>query len=127
MVLVTVFVLLFGAFLGVAWRRVASALRVEHVCEVRRHCDAGSIQVLAQAMQVLETRLRLASQGVELAGSDPVTLNSTYNYSVQYPAGGSWYTVTFTCTRNDGTQWNVSVVAPPAGSNTYPPLPSPGS
>jgi hypothetical protein len=125
MVLVTIFVVLFSAFLGVAWRRVASALRVEHLCEVRKQCDAGSIQVLAQAMQVLETRLCQTAKGVTLAGSDPVSLNSPLNYSVQYPAGGSWYTVTFACTSTDGTQWNVSVVAPPSGSSTYPALPSP--
>ena len=57
--LVVVFVVLFTAILGVAWRRVASALRVEHVSEVRKQCDQGSLQVLAEAMKMLETCLRL--------------------------------------------------------------------
>ena len=82
-------------------------------------------ELSSQAMQVLETRLCQTAKGVTLAGSDPVSLNSPLNYSVQYPAGGSWYTVTFACTSTDGTQWNVSVVAPPSGSSTYPALPSP--
>jgi hypothetical protein len=59
--LVVVFVVLFTAILGIAWRRVASALRVEHVSEVRKQCDQGSLQVLASAMKVLETRLRVDS------------------------------------------------------------------
>lgn len=122
LLLVMVFVVLFSAVLGIAWRQVASALRLEHVHELRKACDAGSIQVLAQAMQVLETRLVQTSQGVELAGSSPVALNSTFSYAQQY--GGSWYTVTFTCTKSDGSQWDVSVTAPPNGSSTFPSLPS---
>ncbi len=59
LMLVLVFVVLFTAILGVAWRRVASALRVEHLSEVRRQCDQGGLQVLADAMKMLETCLRL--------------------------------------------------------------------
>ena len=59
LMLVVVFVVLFTAILGVAWRRVASALRVEHVSEVRKQCDQGSLQVLAEAMKMLETCLRV--------------------------------------------------------------------
>ncbi len=65
LMLVVVFVVLFSAILGIAWRRVASALRVEHVSEVRKQCDQGSLQVLATAMRVLETRLRF--DGTNLA------------------------------------------------------------
>ena len=103
-----VFVVLFTAVLGVAWRRVISALRIEHVSEVRKQCDQGSIQVLAKAMQVLETRLcRNTPTATKLNGSDSSTI--TYGYNL--PNTTRWYTIKFTreSTDTDGTNWAVSV------------------
>jgi type II secretory pathway component PulJ len=104
LMLVMIFVVLFGAVLGVAWRRVASALRIEHVREVRTQCDKGSIQALAAAMQVLETRLRLGADGV--ARIDGATAASvSYKKSVD----GRWYLVGFTRDNAGGADWTVSV------------------
>jgi type II secretory pathway component PulJ len=109
LLLVMACVILFTAVLGVAWRRVASALRIEHVCEIRRQCDEGSIQVLAKAVQVLETRLRRNSTtSARIDGVDSLAI--TYRYqSDSLPNPSQWYTITFTRTNSDGTQWAVSV------------------
>lgn len=105
LILVMVFVVLFSAVLGVAWRRVVSALRVENVSEVRRQCDAGSIQVLAQAMKVLETCVRWSTDGATINGSTDATYKSQ-------GANGQWYKIVFTRT-SAGTAnpaaWSVSV------------------
>ena len=131
LMLVVVFVALFGAVLGVAWRRVASALRIERAAEVRRQCDRGSVQVLAQAMHVLEKRLRKDSAG-EVAldvssnvdGSDyrtSYTCRSREQYDISDDATSPdlrWYLVTFT--RENSQQgddgWKLSVT----GSKTIP-------
>lgn len=107
MLLVMVFVVLYTAILGVAWRRVASALRVECLSEVRRQEDRGSIQVLAQAMKVLETRLcwDAANNAAELAGST----DSTIVYSKTLDA--KYYTIAFTRMNEIGTKWSVNVTA----------------
>ena len=104
LLLVMVFVVLFSAILGVAWRRVASALRIEHVGEVRRQCDKGSIQALALAMQVLETRLRKGTDGIaRIDASD----DSVIQYKKQI--AGKYYKIILTRTTTDGTKWSVSV------------------
>ena len=108
LMLVIVFVVLFSAILGVAWRRVASALRVEHVSEMRRQCDSGSVQVLASAMKVLETCLRKASNGnVLLDGS-----TNTPKYYKKDIGDGKLYKITFTRTTPQNqlpSVWSVSV------------------
>jgi hypothetical protein len=124
LLLVMLFVVLFGAMLGVAWRRVASAIRIEHVCDVRKRCDRGSIQVLAQAMQVLETRLRwnAADNAAEIDLSGTATPNylparsafscksrTSYQLSDD-PSDTRWYKVVFTPAADDGTAWSVSVI-----------------
>jgi hypothetical protein len=139
LVLVMIFVVFFSAVLGVAWRRVSSALRIEHVCELRKQCDAGTIQVLAQAMQVLETRLRSDNTGVaSLDVSSTSTpdyrpasylCKSTQQYTVPDDPVPRWYIVKFTCeSPADGAKWEVTVsVAPPSedfNSSSLPPLPS---
>jgi len=121
LMLVLVFVILFGAVLGVAWRRVASALRVERFSDVRRQCDAGSIRVLAQAMQVLETRLRQPGSGAaRIDGWDNspppyYQILNTTAYRIDFTREGN----------NDGTQWSVSVSIVAPGdvdySNMFPP------
>jgi hypothetical protein len=109
LMLVIVFVVLFTAILGVSWRRVASALRVEHVSQVRRQCDAGSLQVLAKAMALLETCLQQDTTGVaKLPTSSP--LNEFYETLGTSP-DLTYYIVTFVPTDGDttGRRWTVSV------------------
>lgn len=114
LILVMVFVVLFSAILGVAWRRVASALRIENVSEVRRQCDEGSIPVLAQAMKVLETRLcwDAASPALKLNGSTESEIS--YGKTVGEGENAKYYKITFTRTVdfNPATglvDWSVSV------------------
>jgi len=105
LMLVIVFVVLFTAILGVAWRRVASALRVEHLSEVRRQCDGGSVRILADAMKVLETCLRASGGGVTLDGSA-----DTERHYKKDIGDGKLYHVAFVRTGAlDGTEWSVSV------------------
>ena len=108
LMLVMVFVVLFAAILGVAWRRVGSALRIEHLSELRKQCDQGSVQVLAQAMRLLETHLRWHPDGgggtarIDLYDSPPPyyqVLNNTDAYKVVFSREGA----------NDGREWSVSV------------------
>ena len=110
LMLVMVFVVLFTAILGVAWRRVASALRVEHVSEVRKQCDQGSLQVLAEAMKMLETCLRLdrSTNIAKLPTSSPA--NEFYEALGTSP-NVTYYIVTFAPSGTDtsGRQWTVSV------------------
>lgn len=110
MLMVIAFVVLFTAVLGVAWRRVISALRVEHVSAVRKQCDQGSIQALAHAMQFLETQLRrdATSGNVMLAGATASSLSYAYNSTI-LPNPSLWYIVTFTRDGATGTDWIVSV------------------
>lgn len=112
LILVMVFVVLFGAMLGVAWRRVVSALRVENVSEVRRQSDEGSIPVLAQAMKVLETRLIWdpVNGVLNLNGSS----DSPQTYKYPESIGGKFYKVTFTRTADFTSDsglvgWSVAV------------------
>jgi hypothetical protein len=109
LMLVLIFVVLFTAILGVAWRRVASALRVEHVSEVRKQCDQGSLQVLAKAMALLETCLRLDATGVaKLPTSSPE--NEFYEALGASP-NLTYYIVAFVHTDGDATgrKWTVSI------------------
>ncbi len=142
LLLVMLFVVLFSAMLGVAWRRVASAISTEHLSNVRARCDMGSLQVLSQAMQVLETRLRWnpADNVAELDVSSTSTPNYlppwtafTCKSQTSYQLSDSvtdtfWYTVVFTPTAADGTAWKVSVTAAPTASYVASGLPvMPGS
>lgn len=106
LMLVVVFVVLFSAILGIAWRRMASALCVEHVSEVRKQCDQGSLQVLADAMKMLETSLRVnTTTGVAaLPASSPAN-------EFQDQLGSTYYIVTFAPYNSDttGRQWTISV------------------
>ena len=109
LMLVIVFVVLFSAILGVAWRRVASALRVEHLSEVRKQCDSGSVQVLASAMKLLETSLRRAANG-------NVALNCSTDSPQSYgkTADDKCYVIKFTRTSgfnppSGPVDWSVDV------------------
>ena len=142
LMLVMIFVVLFGAMLGVAWRRVASALRVEHVLAVRTAADKGSIQALDLAMRVLETRLRRDGAGVpkidvsaDLASPNPTLQPSPCSCKVQLNVSDDpaqpqwqWYKVVFTRDGDnpDGTSaWSVgaTVAQPNEDLSTYRPMP----
>ena len=103
LMLVVVFVVLFTAILGVAWRRVASALRVENACDVRRLGDNRSLQGLADAMNTLESRLRWdpANSTFTLVGQNPYTIQRDGKYCQVNIAPTDGIT--------NGTQWTVSV------------------
>jgi hypothetical protein len=119
------FVVLFGAILGVAWRRVSSALRIEHISSIRKQCDRGSVQVLAQAMRVLETRLRRNSTSgvsqLDVSSTSTPDLRDTYTCksSVAYDISDDptmpnmrWYIITFTYENTDAegdSRWIVNV------------------
>jgi hypothetical protein len=122
LLLVCVFVAIFLAMLGVAWRYVASVLRIEQAIEVRRQCDEGSVSALSVAMQVLESRLywdgsvakiKQADNAYRLP-SDPPLKCKYYCESASTPA---WYSVQFTAQTTDGKQWKVEV-APLTNSAT---------
>lgn len=104
LMLVMVFVVLFSAVIGLAWRRVNSALRVEHAREVRSQCDKGSVQAMASAVQVLETRLKMGADSIaRLDGSDAATI------SYKKIVDSQWYSVVYTRENTAGTDWAISV------------------
>jgi hypothetical protein len=111
LLLVMIFVALFAAVLGVAWRRTASALRIERASELRKRCDQGSLTVLAQAMTVLESRIRANPGGVTLDGAT----SSEVEFKKEYPSGsGQWYKISFSRSSTSGTnpsEWTVAVSA----------------
>ncbi len=121
LMLVMVFVVLFGAVLGVAWRRVGSALRIERAAEIRKQSDRGSVQVLAQAMRVLETRLRLNNDGeAELDVSSTTTpdyrTTFTFRSESSYDISDDpdrpniqWYIIRFD--RQADGQWTVNITS----------------
>ncbi len=101
MVIVVMFIVLFTALLGVVFRELAGALRVEtlHTLEVQR--DTGSVVALAQALALLQTGVPPASPYVcyTTVGTPP----SSQNFIV-------------TLSSEDGTTWTVQVSPPiPAG------------
>jgi hypothetical protein len=113
LVMVIVFVVLFTAVLGVAWRQVASALRVEHFSEVRRQCDDGSLRVMAAAMNTLETGLRWDGGVAKINGSSNGTV--PFKKSLIDAQGNTkWYTIVFNRDNNDGTNWTVNVTCVPS-------------
>jgi hypothetical protein len=57
LLMVLMFNVLFLLLLGVAWRRIASVVRVATVRTQQAECDEGSLRVLANAMRLLETGL----------------------------------------------------------------------
>ena len=117
LMLTMIFVIFFGAVLGIAWRQIASALRVEQFGEIRRQSDRGTVQAAAAAMKVLETRLRwdAVAGSPKLADSDTAAL--TFKKSVADDQGNvRWYSITMTRTATGGTatgnvttDWTINV------------------
>jgi hypothetical protein len=93
--LVIVFLVLFLAMLGTAWRQVASVLRVETVRAVQTHRDQGCLLAAIWGLHELE------AAGTATSPSYPP------------PIDGKYYTVTFTQDPVDSTQWTVNAVPTP--------------
>lgn len=128
LVTVLVFNVLFLMLLGVAWRHMASAIRIATVREQQVQRDEGSLRVLALAMQVLETRLRTCNGVAKILMPDG---NYYPEDGAVFPCRkyatdtGKWYQALFTRTKDDGTEWRVDVaVSTAAGTFGYQDLPS---
>lgn len=108
MLLVLAFILLFLALLGVAYRQLGAAVRIEttRVLQVQR--DEGSLHALARGVALLETGLPPTSPYV-----GAVTITTT--------TGPVSYTVTFLS--EGSTSWSVAVV-PTAAAENPPALPT---
>ena len=108
LMLVLMFIVLLLAFLMVAYRGVASAVRIESVRSAHVERDEGSIPALAKAVALLETGLppgNLYVCGVTIATS----------------AGQRAFTVTYTLV--SGTTWSVHAAAAQPDENP-PPMPA---
>jgi hypothetical protein len=95
MVMVVIFIVLFTALLGIVYRELAGAIRIEtmHTLEVQR--DTGSLVALAQALAALQTGTPSASQ---------------YYTTVATPTSSQNFIVTFI--QGAGTIWTVQVSPP---------------
>jgi hypothetical protein len=109
MLMVLIFLVLFLALLGTAWRGMGSALRVASARSLQSQRDEGSIGALARAMQLLETGAPPASPYV--CG---VTIATASN-------GARPYTVTFS--QEDTTTWSVHV-SPTQPTESPTPMPA---
>jgi hypothetical protein len=107
MVLVLMFIVLFLALLGVVYREVAGALRIESLHSVQVRRDQGSVPALARALALFETGL---------PPSNPYVCGVT----VDTPGGPRAFTVTFAT--QDGVTWQVGS-SPAADGETPPPMP----
>lgn len=105
LIMVLVFMVLFVSIVGVAFRRLGSAVRLEsaHTNQVRR--DGGSVVALSRAMALLETGL---------PPTDPYVCGTV----VDTPAGTRNFTVTFTL--EEGTTFSVRAAPTPAEDNPSP-------
>ncbi len=107
MLLVLAFVLLFLAILGIAFRQIGAALRIESTRVQQVERDEGSVHALARGLALLETGL-------------PPTSPYVGAVTIVTSTGPHSYTVTFTS--EGGTNWLVAAVPTPPGE-TPPALP----
>jgi hypothetical protein len=107
MMLVLVFIVLFLTFLGIAYRSVATVLRVESVHALQVQRDEGSTQALAAAVALLETGL---------PPTDPYVCGVT----VQTSAGSRAFTVTFDLTDATTKTFAIHSAPTPSGETTQP-------
>ena len=105
MMLVLVFIVLFLALLGVAYRQTAAALRIESVRSLQIQRDEGSIHALARALALLETGN---------PPSDPYVCGVTITTST----GPHSFTVTFTS--EGSNHWSVHSAPTPPNANPQP-------
>jgi hypothetical protein len=109
LMLVCLFVAVFLSLLGVAWRHSSSVVRVAtvHVSQIQR--DEGSLLVLAQALQLLET------------GRPPGVSYTCYK-TVTTSLGTYTYVVTFTA---DATRTNWAITVAQGGTTASAPVMAP--
>ena len=91
LVLVIVFLVIFLAMLGTAWRQVASVLRVETVRAVQTRRDQGCLLAAVKGMHYLE---------------ETATPSSPQDFIVD----SSRFTVTFVQDPADTTKWTITAV-----------------
>jgi hypothetical protein len=97
LMLVMIFVILFLATLGVAWRQVKSVLRIETVRATQMRRDQGCLPAVVRAIHFLETTM---------PGSSPYVWNTTVD--------GRAFTVTLTQQDpTDLTIWTIEAVPSP--------------
>src|SRR5262249_24107872 len=84
--LVVLFILLFLAFLGIAYRQLSAAVRIEtaHVQQIQR--DEGSLHALARGLALLETGVPPASPFV--GGVTVPTSTGPRAYTVTFVSEG---------------------------------------
>jgi hypothetical protein len=107
MVIVPMFIVLFLAMLGVVYREVAGALRIESLHSLQVSRDKGSVCALGRGLALLENGL---------PPTNPYECCATVNT----PAGPRTFTVTFASV--DGVTWQVSS-SPASGGAASPPMP----
>jgi hypothetical protein len=95
LVLVLVFMVLLVSLTSMAYRQVASALRIESVRALQTIRDEGSLQAAAQALALLQTGL---------PPSSPYLCGAT----IETPTGQRVYEVTFTSP--DNINWTIHAV-----------------
>jgi hypothetical protein len=108
LMLTLVFVVLFLALLGVAYRQMAAALRTESVRSQQVERDEGSVHALARGLTLLETGL-------------PPSTPYVCGVTIQTSTGPRSFTVTFVS--EGGTNWSVRSTPTLPGENP-PPMPS---
>jgi hypothetical protein len=105
MVLVTIFMVLMLSLVGVAYRRIGAALRVESVRSQQLLRDQGSLQALAAALALLETGS---------PPSNPYVCGTT----VMTVAGLRSYTITMSSDADN--QWTVESALTANGATPTP-------
>jgi hypothetical protein len=108
LLMVLMFNVLFLMLLGVAWRQMASALRVAKVRKEQVQRDEGVVCAMARAMHLLET------------GRPPIGAGTAYQCYTTI--GTRYFPITFTLTSAAGAiveTWKIDVAAqdtPPSSS-----------
>jgi hypothetical protein len=98
LVMVILFNVLFLMLLGVAYRQMASAIRIATVRTEQLHRDEGVVRALARAMRMLET------------GRPPI--GSAGTYQCYTTIGPGFFLLTFTPGTDPSVEaWSVTVTA----------------
>jgi hypothetical protein len=87
LMLVIVFLVLFLAMLGIAWRQVASVLRVETVRAVQTRRDQGCLLAAIQVMHLLEENPALTSpqESIVVPGFEDSLFTVTFEKDTSTP------------------------------------------
>jgi hypothetical protein len=96
LMLVIVFLVIFLALLGTAWRHVASVLRVETVRAIQTRRDQGCLLAVIKGMHYLE---------------DTATPSSPQEFAID--GFSNTFTVTFEQDSGDPTIWTIKAVPTP--------------